>query len=198
MRPDTEPVPWERLPRESRQAYGAFGLYRDMGPHERSHVKVGRELGKSVTLINRWSSHWSWVKRADAWDAEQERIRLETIRTRQLQSVEDDLKPGEALTAKAARNLIALPDTGLSAQEVVRLAHEGLWIKRVSLGLPMEKQRVTAAVLHEPHNSHKEDEDALAQRILSDPHFANLACEFFAALAEPDSGSNRKGIDRTD
>jgi len=98
----------------------------------------------------------------------------------------EDLKLGKGLTAKAARNLIALPDTGLSAQEIVRLRHEGVWVKRVSLGLPTEKQNLTAAVLHEQRNGHSDDEDELAQRILADPHLARLAAEFVAALAEPD------------
>ena len=72
--------------------------------------------------MDRWSRHWFWVKRAEVWDAEQERVRIEAMRARQLQAVEEDLKFGGGPTAKAARNLIALPDAGLSAQEIVRLA----------------------------------------------------------------------------
>jgi hypothetical protein len=68
--------PWERQPKESARAYEAFVAYRDMGPG-RAVRAVARELGKSVTLIGRWSSAHHWVERAEAWDAEQDRVRLE-------------------------------------------------------------------------------------------------------------------------
>ena len=61
-------LPWDRQPGETTPAYAAFASYRDMG-HSRSNAKVARELGKSVTIINRWSSQWRWVARTEAWDS---------------------------------------------------------------------------------------------------------------------------------
>src|SRR5438445_12291331 len=86
---------WERQPAESSKAFAAFCRYRDLGPADRSTAKVAQKLGRSKTLIDRWSSRWSWVKRVEAWDAEQERIRFEAIRTKQLQLIEEDLRLGE-------------------------------------------------------------------------------------------------------
>jgi len=43
-----------------------------MGP-TRSLVKVGRELGKSSQLVERWSTKWNWVERAAEWGDEQNR-----------------------------------------------------------------------------------------------------------------------------
>lgn len=63
----TTPQPWDRQIKESTQAYDAFDLYRNMGP-ERSCAKVGQKLGKSTTIMERWSAKWSWVARAAAWD----------------------------------------------------------------------------------------------------------------------------------
>ena len=63
--------PWQRQKRESARAFEAFQAYRDMGP-SRSLAKVGEELGKSDTLIERWSSKYRWVERARAWDEEQD------------------------------------------------------------------------------------------------------------------------------
>lgn len=57
---------WERQPYETAVAFAAFVTYRDMGP-SRSHARVGRKLGKSTTLMNRWSSQWSWVQRVEAY-----------------------------------------------------------------------------------------------------------------------------------
>src|SRR4051812_23513801 len=52
---------------ESRQGFAAFVAYRDLGP-SRSLAKVGRALGKSVALLERWSARWAWVARAAAYD----------------------------------------------------------------------------------------------------------------------------------
>ena len=69
---DSTPLPWSQHPGETAVAYQAFTRYRDMGA-ARSCAKVGQELGKSRTLINRWSSRWNWTSRAAAWDAEVDR-----------------------------------------------------------------------------------------------------------------------------
>jgi hypothetical protein len=58
---------WERQPGESRQAFEAFTLYRDLEAG-RSLAKVGRRAGKDVSLMERWSSKWEWVTRAEAYD----------------------------------------------------------------------------------------------------------------------------------
>lgn len=51
--------------RESQQAADAYREYLGMGP-ERSVRAVARRLGKSSTLIGRWSSRWSWPERVAA------------------------------------------------------------------------------------------------------------------------------------
>lgn len=56
---------FEQRPGESDKAYAAFSLYLSMGP-ERSLAAVGRKLGKSDTLIERWCSRWRWVDRVAA------------------------------------------------------------------------------------------------------------------------------------
>lgn len=59
--------PWERQKGESAQAFEAFSLYLKMGA-ERSIRAVSQELGKSKTLIDRWSRTNNWVERCRAWD----------------------------------------------------------------------------------------------------------------------------------
>ena len=70
---------WERQPKESARAYEAFDLYLKMGP-ERSLRKVGQELGKSNTLISRWSSAWNWQERCRDYDNYLKRQELEEQR----------------------------------------------------------------------------------------------------------------------
>lgn len=60
--------PWERQEGETSKAYHAFSVYRDLG-HERSVVKVAKELGKSRRVIEVWCLKHRWVERCSAWDS---------------------------------------------------------------------------------------------------------------------------------
>lgn len=64
--------PWERQKGESAQAYEAFSVYLGMGA-ERSTRAVARKLGKSASLIQRWSSDKEWQERVRAYDNDVER-----------------------------------------------------------------------------------------------------------------------------
>lgn len=66
---------WEPRSSESMPAYAAFAEYRDLGP-DRSLSQVRQIVGKSARLIDRWSSDWSWVERAKAYDAHLDAIRV--------------------------------------------------------------------------------------------------------------------------
>lgn len=66
--------PWARFDTESSPAFEAFTIYRDAGP-SRSIRGVARELGKSGSLISRWSSRYSWKSRVVAWDSAQDQLR---------------------------------------------------------------------------------------------------------------------------
>lgn len=59
---------WLQQPGETNKAYSAFSVYLTAGS-ERSTARVAQELGKSKTLMDRWSSRHDWVRRAGAYDA---------------------------------------------------------------------------------------------------------------------------------
>jgi hypothetical protein len=59
---------WEQRNDETTRAYEGFSIYRSLGP-QRSAAKVGRKLGKSRALIERWSARHEWVNRARVYDA---------------------------------------------------------------------------------------------------------------------------------
>ena len=59
---------WERQEGDTKLSFAAFAIYRDMGV-ERSTAKVGKQLGKSWELIQRWSRLHNWVQRAADYDA---------------------------------------------------------------------------------------------------------------------------------
>jgi hypothetical protein len=59
------PMEFEQLPKESDKAFAAFSLYLNMGP-ERSTKSVGKQLGKSAGLIERWCTKYDWPARVQA------------------------------------------------------------------------------------------------------------------------------------
>jgi len=60
--------PFEQQPKESAKAFEAFSVYLKMGT-ERSLAAVGRRLGKSEGLMQRWSSRFDWPARVQAHGA---------------------------------------------------------------------------------------------------------------------------------
>lgn len=77
---DPEVKPWERQPGESDKAWEAFRTYRDMA-QDRSLRVVADTIGKSKSLVDRWSSRHQWNRRAYEWELELDRqARMETVR----------------------------------------------------------------------------------------------------------------------
>jgi hypothetical protein len=56
---------FDQQPKESAKAFAAFSVYLSMGP-ERSLAAVGKRLGKSAGLIERWSRKLDWPGRVQA------------------------------------------------------------------------------------------------------------------------------------
>ena len=56
---------FEQQPRESAKEFAAFSLYLGMGP-ERSLAAVGKKLGKSKVMMEKWSRRFDWPARVVA------------------------------------------------------------------------------------------------------------------------------------
>jgi hypothetical protein len=59
-------LPFERKPDESAKAFEAFSTYLELGP-ARSLESVGRKVGKSKALMERWSKRHNWVARVETY-----------------------------------------------------------------------------------------------------------------------------------
>lgn len=70
--------PFEQQPRESAKAFAAFTVYLGMGA-ERSLAAVGKKLGKSEGLIERWSAKFDWASRVQAHAAHLALVEREAI-----------------------------------------------------------------------------------------------------------------------
>jgi len=139
------PKPWERRDKESAKAFHAFSVYLGMSPNSRSLREVGKKLGKSSTLIERWSSRHEWVKRVKAYDAflaQEARAHYETERQRQ----------------REQRQQVVRMQMGLLMRTMLRHAHDTLTAQELNM-----LSQATARVLNE---SRVEYDDLPAQRTL--------------------------------
>lgn len=71
-----EAAEWERQGDESEESWQAFVVYRDQTP-PRSLRDVGKEIDKSLQMVQKWSKRHRWVARVAAWDREQDRVKRE-------------------------------------------------------------------------------------------------------------------------
>lgn len=146
----TTPGPTERQPKETAPAYQAFRTYLEQGPR-RSTAAVARALGKSKTLIDRWSSRWRWVERVRAFDSQAgavaDRATLEAIAKRSKRQAEIAQLHGE-VTAYVAGEVVRRTQDDpawlrtLGADELLRVeaamarAHNRVVItERLALGI---------------------------------------------------------------
>ncbi len=130
--------PWQRQHGESRQAFAAFSAYRGMGP-TRSTAKVAQELGKSKSLMDRWSARWQWTKRADAWDDELDRqarqTEIEETRAMMRRHVQASMAVQHLALARL-QEMQNPKNSHLTNDQVLRYLSEGIRIERLSRGEP--------------------------------------------------------------
>lgn len=132
---------WDKQEGESDPAWEAFVIYRDL--HEaRSLVKVADQLGKSNTLIERWSRGKDWVPRVRLFDIheDQEQVRLQ-FRERIKMSVRH-ANLATALQAKVAERLAAFtPEEvlALTPKQIADWLEIGVKVERLARGEVTER-----------------------------------------------------------
>lgn len=124
---------WDRQPDETAKAFEAFCVYRDLGPG-RSIPQVGQKLGKSEGTLEPWSSKYEWVKRATAWDAEQDR----RAREAQIKEIVAMRKRHAKIAAKALEKVSAalecVDPENVSNSDIARLMDVASKLERLSRG----------------------------------------------------------------
>ena len=111
---------FEQQPRESAKAFAAFSLYLSLGA-ERSTREVGKKLGKSEGLIERWAAKFDWRSRVAAHAAHMAVVERGAIEAtargkaaewekRETQLRETEWSMHEAAIAAAKRGLAAYMD----------------------------------------------------------------------------------------
>lgn len=129
----SKPKPWERQTNETTKQFEAFQVYRDMGT-SRSIRAVAEELGKSETLIGRWSSANEWVARCEEWDMEQDRIAREAQKKEIVAMRKRHANLAEAMLVKAAKALVKIPEEEINAAGLSKMVETASKLERLSRG----------------------------------------------------------------
>lgn len=159
-------VPWEKQPRESFKAFGAFALYRDLGP-QRTLTKVARILlgvssGEALDAaatkklenmrrsVGDWSAKHGWVARCEAYDMDVDRRMREQRESDVEKFRREEVQIGYSLQGLAIDRIKGKGEAGevghvpkldpkdLDAGDVVQLLREGDRLARLGMNLPTD------------------------------------------------------------
>jgi len=113
--------PWERYEGEGDERWQAFVVYRDQPSEseERSLREVGRQLGKSRALVERWSSEDGWPRRVASYD-----MHLDAQKRAALSRELESTVRAEAQHLAAARTMIGQTVTAV-LRDIGRANDEG-------------------------------------------------------------------------
>lgn len=134
----SRPDPWAQRPDESNPAYAAFVTYRDQGL-ERSGAKTASSLGKSKTLIDRWSSRHAWVIRCRAWDAQQDREYAVEVRLARRRAEQRNVRVAGVMMNKAVQALTDLDTSKMKAQDIARMVEVASKLEALTFGTATER-----------------------------------------------------------
>lgn len=112
------PLPWERQPEESEQAWEAFRVYRDSimeaapdgSPPKatRSNRETARRIGKQRSLCDKWAIRYGWKARVGAYDADLDRDRRSVLRAQALNAIKQHAQIAQGLLTVIAMPLRAI------------------------------------------------------------------------------------------
>ena len=131
--------PWDRIDTEPAKAHGAFRVYRDLLPTQRSHPRVADAIQMSERRIRSWAVQFNWRERAEAWDDAchrvEDRERLEAIR--QMHAVHR--RAGRQAIELALQGLAHLDPSNMHPSTMTRLLELGAKLERSTLIVSVEE-----------------------------------------------------------
>ena len=141
---------FEQQQKESAKAFEAFALYLGMGA-ERSLAKVGQRLGKSGSLIERWSRRFGWTDRVSEHAAHLAAVEREATEAlargkaavwlqRREEQAEDEWLWRRELVAAGRKVLKRFTEEGKGATlgDVARALELASKLGRLASGMPTE------------------------------------------------------------
>jgi len=151
---------YERQEGESKQAFEGFTVYRNLGL-TRNLKDVGEKLGKSHSLIKRWSSQHNWVERAQAFDEEMDkRAVLENAQLRK-QMIKEHAEVSRELLLKVKDAVEHIKAETLSPYEIAKLLEIAVKVERLSRGESTD----IAEISHSGEVTQKVNEQDIFKRV---------------------------------
>ena len=150
------PLEFEQRPKESAKAFTAFAMYLSMGS-ERSLAQVGKKLGKSEGLIERWSKRFDWGGRVQAHGAHFAMIEREATEavargkaaewlTRQEKIRDREWSMHEKCLAAAERALASFMEREkvyANLSDIARMLEVASKLGRLAAGMATDKTEIT-------------------------------------------------------
>lgn len=140
----TDLLEYEQQPKESAAAFGAFQIYRDMGP-DRTMAAVVKATGKSMTTIKRYNDNNFWVPRAKAWDARADSERrsstlnaIKEMRERQIKLAREIQEIAAEQLRRTAKKYQDKPSKIMDPKIILKMVQVGTELERLNHGEPNE------------------------------------------------------------
>lgn len=141
------PLPWEKQPEETPRAFGAFRVYRDLGPARRlleTHRRFLNEPAAEVVnrTIDNWSMKFLWAQRAAAFDIYTDAQRWREAQSTYVEELREmavrQARAAVFLQSKGVQALQQLDPAKLSANELLAYIIRASELERIARGLPRE------------------------------------------------------------
>jgi hypothetical protein len=154
----TTAMPFEQQRKESHKAFAAFRAYLELGA-ERSLALVAEKLGKSKTMMEKWSRKFDWPARVQAHAAHVADLERKAIEGRAVEKAVEWEKTHEAIRREAwaeAEKSIAMVRKAREQWEargrvpgwegMVRMLEVAFKLKQFAAGMPSEIKEVNTTV----------------------------------------------------
>lgn len=137
---DDLPDLWERQPYETAKQFDQFVVYRDMG-RVRTLTLAAQTLGRNATWIRTVAADKDWVRRAGAWDREQDRMFALSLTDRRRSMIDRHAELAIAFLETVAARLKSMAELDvakISPADLARWLEVATKLERQALGEPTE------------------------------------------------------------
>jgi hypothetical protein len=126
---------WDRQNGESEVHYRWYTAYQNSGRARR--VKdMAVELDKSDAYLKRVAWGYRWAERAQAWDAEQDRLHNEYLAEERQRTTKEQLEVARSMLSKVATAVRGLDPDSMSPADIARWVDVLTKVQRAALGDP--------------------------------------------------------------
>jgi hypothetical protein len=131
---------WDRMEWESHKAYEAFLFYCEMGP-DRSLSNLSKALGKSKSLLSRWSARYDWFYRSSTYDKDLHEMVMKDMASEMADIERRKLEVIRKTLDVAELALKGIDEDKLKPLEILEMIKVGIHLEREILGLDKPEKK---------------------------------------------------------